>query len=716
MHELKNLPLKRWDVPYLRGESGHSYCARLVSRQGDEASLRQFAMHNGLEWRKLVPEELLAVTLKLPLSEETKTSLLRYTPIRKGTKRYLGDERFAMGEFTFKRRRWCPACIAEAPYGRVWFDLLCIQTCPYHNTPLVNRDTSGSPAPWSWPDYAVSRNNVPLGGPRMPNELRRGGLGHYVLGRLGLEEALSAPLIDGERMSDIIAACEALGSIIKYPNDENAPSWEPDYAETGFPKLAGSLADLAEFFRQYIRTHHPNGLPTLKTERAFIKLQGRLKSTCSFRPKIMRALKEGLEAQGRPEDEAIKDADVEDDRVSFQWCEDQFGIEKNAVRRIAESQGSLSPGSMRLNRLLLQDAHRAVAYARTLISVRAAAAKLYVSKSAIQDLVAEGYLVKRTQVFSHRTGPLFDPVQVDVLKKTVDDLPVTGDLATSCSFHSAVRRKIALPGELAVRVLKGEIAVAGRRPGEQGFQALLLDLNVKHKRPMLQAAKGVLTKAEAAAVLNVRSNTFECMINAGLISPKRKASRLYVFDHDEVAALADRYVRSSDFYSIMNMTRYGFRDLMVVKGVRPLPKTSVSSDTMYVRSDVLAALDLTVDPTIVTDPSLIEFWELLTTAFRSRLPKVRFPARIHHGITKAITSSRACKFSLTHDLEKGLVQVTCGQISRAERITVSLGRPETWGAMIEKVINAGESSEAEYSAQLTARNAEAYRIEKSGIV
>ncbi|KKB08797.1 TniQ family protein [Devosia chinhatensis] len=36
-------------------------------------------------------------------------------------------------------RRWCPACLAEEPYHRVWWDVTTVTACPFHGVELVNR-------------------------------------------------------------------------------------------------------------------------------------------------------------------------------------------------------------------------------------------------------------------------------------------------------------------------------------------------------------------------------------------------------------------------------------------------------------------------------------------------------------------------------------------------------------------------------------------------
>jgi hypothetical protein len=51
-------------------------------------------------------------------------------------------------DFTAGFRRACPACLAEAPYHRVWWDWTFVSSCPFHDCMLAKNCSCGSTLTW----------------------------------------------------------------------------------------------------------------------------------------------------------------------------------------------------------------------------------------------------------------------------------------------------------------------------------------------------------------------------------------------------------------------------------------------------------------------------------------------------------------------------------------------------------------------------------------
>ena len=347
---------------------------------------------------------------------------------------------------------------------------------------------------------------------------------------------MSAPLLDDKPMRHVIMACEAVGLMKKYPTATKAPAWESGAAEIGFPILAGSLADLAEFYRHHIREHNPS-LTSMNLDPALLWSRGRLFRAGALKHHVYKATKAGLEAQHRNPEDRITDAEMDDERVTFESCQHEFGINKIGLPSIARALGYVAPEARRPKSLLRADALKCVAFSKTLVNSREAARRLGVIKDAIESLVRAGFLRKFTMVSTKgRLGALFDPAEIDAIVKRVDELPVNGKLSTSRSFHAAVIQKFDIPGPLAVRILKGEVQVAGRRARHRGFASLLLDVGAENGRPMLQADPRLVTKAEAIILMNFRFKTVDRLIELGKLRPKGKSTNLMVFDRKKVLA------------------------------------------------------------------------------------------------------------------------------------------------------------------------------------
>ena len=66
-------------------------------------------------------------------------SLRRATPVVDPARAVVMGEVFNRRHFSAISKRWCPGCLAEARYHRVWWDIAPITTCPFHGVDLVSR-------------------------------------------------------------------------------------------------------------------------------------------------------------------------------------------------------------------------------------------------------------------------------------------------------------------------------------------------------------------------------------------------------------------------------------------------------------------------------------------------------------------------------------------------------------------------------------------------
>jgi hypothetical protein len=249
------------------------------------------------------------------------------------------------------------------------------------------------------------------------------------------------------------------------------------------------------------------------------------------------------------------------------------------------------------------------------------------------------------------------------------------------------------------------------------FASLLLDVGAENGRPMLQADPRLVTKAEAIILMNFRFKTVDRLIELGKLRPKGKTTNLIVFDRKKVLELSRKYVKSSDVYHALGITTYAFRDLMAAKGIRPLPKSAdtMHSDTLYVRQEVLGALRLDSDPSLPDDPRLMEFWKRLKSAIKSRIPTIHLPERLSSLTTRASTSSRACRFAVTHDLDAGSVSIAFEPATAGRCLSVDLDDRERWPAAIAEIVDIAVNREREFKAASKVRSAVRYRASKDGI-
>lgn len=250
-------PLPAWGTPRL-GEPAHGYLLRLGSMNG-VGSISVLLNSHGLNGRALQPAECLDFALSFPI--EGKEQLVRATPVISQTAVLLMGQQLRRRDWQISLRRFCPACLAENPYHRVWWDLPAFARCPDHDIDILDRDVAGRPLPWWSPSFTHS----PLGGelmrydvPRRPSP--RISVESYILGRLGVSPPISVPMLDCfQGLGQSLAAVELFGRIFLggalrvRPTVDTTPGFElSNVMSAGFQISLGGESALVDVLKDVL--------------------------------------------------------------------------------------------------------------------------------------------------------------------------------------------------------------------------------------------------------------------------------------------------------------------------------------------------------------------------------------------------------------------------------------------------------------------------------
>lgn len=646
--DLRRLPFMRWDLPFERDESLLGWFARTVGQNGDE-SIADFNAANDLSLFSLSPEQALRKTKRLPLSDEALRRMEWATPIRKGGLFVLCGERVRLSDVAITPPRWCPACISEKPYRRVWFDFLSLKCCPYHGDEIVDQDTKGNKLPWYATDFSQNADGTPLGRPGAEGQLKAGTFAHYLLGRLGFEERLPAPVLDRFDLCDVLPVCEVLGKEAKIGTEIKLED-----VEVGFSMIRGTHAELAEALRPLVRR-----IPGFDASTTIKECFGRAYATAGqtfsaeMRTVVVRAMEEAVSAELRPTGSIIAERDVNSRRVTTQEVEDRYGIDASSVAQIARTIGVHR--FKKRKPLIEADIPPILDFVAKLVDRQVAADRLNISEHGMDALIRAGFVRRFVKLrVGEYLGPRFHVPDLDDVLRQLDALPATGNVLTSKPFHAYALAKTGLQhGDLAVKVLKGEVKVAGRKPDVHGFRALVIDTGKMNKRPRVTADPDWLSLAHVQALLNFRKETVWEMMKMGILVPQGNYVRLHAFRREDVNAIQRTYTRSTDICGGLGITKYRLRDLMAEKGVTPLVRSDARSfvDTIYNRAEVMEALDLTEDPAVASDPRLIEFWEQVKAVAKARFPALLFSDRPMAGGQTVGMTTRLSVMPISYDLK-----------------------------------------------------------------
>lgn len=221
LHARGEPPFPSWDDPR-HDEPAHGYLVRLVGLN-DQLSASAVASSFGLNGRDFQPTECLDFAMSFPI--ENKERLLSATPTVNKASVTMFGETFRRRDWSIEKRYFCPGCLAEDAYHRSFWDLVAFRHCPFHNQPLCCVDRSGHAVPWWSPSFEHSPFGHPIAEYRKRASSVRPSIESYTLGRLGVIEKVSIPLLDGlAALGGVFAAVEFAGKLVIGGRREKRPS------------------------------------------------------------------------------------------------------------------------------------------------------------------------------------------------------------------------------------------------------------------------------------------------------------------------------------------------------------------------------------------------------------------------------------------------------------------------------------------------------------
>jgi hypothetical protein len=213
-------------VPELSNEPGHGLLARLAARHR-EPDVHRFARNIGLRFDSVSCGHQIDELARL--AGINSDDLIRSSPRIDTSARivHIGHDRVSLGDWTRKRRRWCPACFADdlhygsedgrsirlVSFHRFWWDIQSVSTCPIHQMPLeancprceASPDWMGIPLHCCACGMSLALNQ------RRPVRIEANPLDHYLVSRLTGKPREPVPYLDDLAVSDVIYQLERLG-------------------------------------------------------------------------------------------------------------------------------------------------------------------------------------------------------------------------------------------------------------------------------------------------------------------------------------------------------------------------------------------------------------------------------------------------------------------------------------------------------------------------
>lgn len=472
--DLRTSPFSRWDVINQVAEPAHGYYARLVAAEG-HTSVTTYSDWIDVRARNISPEHLLGVIEKLPLSADRLTRLRRATPKRNGAKVMLCDEVFRYSDFSYTRRRWCPGCIHEQPFHRVWWDIQPIRCCPFHGVPLVDTCADGRKLHWWWPNFDISPEGEVLGHP-ITTLVSGPTLESYLLGRLGFADKSSAPLLDTCNSGTVFEVCDIIGRLLCNPWSAELPEIPSQATEVGFQALRKDGTHLVEVLRTWIRAQVPDA--TKLRGWTIVFEWGRIQQNALEDRKIATVLKtairKALALEARGFVDPIQSRDFLKDEIGLTELAAKIGVNRKGLPAVVDALGLMPEREWYRAPVKFDpvEADTIEHHVRLMMTRVEAATALGMASQDIQPLVDAGFLRSFSNVIGDGpVGHRFLAVDIeDLLSKIGGAVHI--EHAKAVSFFTYARNSKMRMGDVAVKILTGEIEVIGGKNGKPGFKGL----------------------------------------------------------------------------------------------------------------------------------------------------------------------------------------------------------------------------------------------------
>jgi len=470
MNAMTKLPFSRWRLRPQVAEPAYSYFARLVADEG-HSSVTVYANEIGLNGRNIVPEEMLEALLKLPLSDTEKGTLRAATPLLRGEHYHIGNERLRVRHLSFKTRRYCPNCLAEAPYHRIHWDVVAATHCAVHRVPLAAGGMG-----WWWPHFDMTPKGESMRTPITSTDHRE----------LPFHELLRTRLELGQREVGPFESCD-LGDIIaplrhyaRYKDTDGTlvdplRNELPD-VEAGFALLSMPHEQRVTWFSDWYKAVVPP--ETLlrgffaSTAVATRHHQGRIGN--EIWDGIEQAQYEGFARVGVLGRMYTGGKMNRRDR-NMKEIASEFGVPVKGIRSLIRTLDILPDRVWDKRALVIDEATYAKikAYSDDLITLPETISITGVPAHIFRQLVKQGFAREILGMTTGGTwGPRYLATEVRQLVDRLRSISPTGATAGTRTLNGYARQQGCSEGEILARTLRGELIPAAVDKSRTGLRAL----------------------------------------------------------------------------------------------------------------------------------------------------------------------------------------------------------------------------------------------------
>ena len=629
------LPFSNWSLKPIRGESARGYFLRLVANEG-HYSTTVYGNEIGINGRRLDGEEALSTVLNLPIAEEYKDSLRRFSLTAEGTYFQLAGQTLRQRQVGLTSRRFCRACLAENSFHRSWWDILAFRTCPEHGRDIEDRDSSGQPIGWWWADIGTDTNGNMLGRRAASvRETRQQSLETFILERLGVIDDASGPLLKPYPLHEVIEACEYLSLWLGNELGDFVPPDDLQNFDIGMSALRGTWEDLVEAMRSWFTSRVPQ---VIRREGKMASMgwawnAGRNLGDTSIGLMINRAATEAFRPVGKIGKRRFVSTDEYFAKQALMPLADQLGVRVDALLPLARHLG-IADGRMERWDVTETDAAVVQAALDELVPSSVVSNILGFESWDWQHLVDAGFL---TAFALFGPGMRYRRSDVERLLVEAKEVAAAAEPDTVSVRTFARRHKMPI-GDVLVQVMQGRLAAAHGTSNELGLRSVRIVAPGRRRhasRLPPDIGSTVMTVGEAATFLTLHHEVVTLLVKSGRI--ERAVGGM--LSRASVAQFHSVYANAQHYRAELGCTSAGVERRLRGVGIEYEKIGSVVFNIIVAREAMLRALGLDHEPHSQRD-GVADLWEQFRFAAQKQCPVFIFPEAVPAIGAQIRTASR----------------------------------------------------------------------------
>lgn len=632
----KPLPFASWAAKPGLGEPGHGYFVRLVQEQ-EHVSGRVYAEDlevNGISMR---PAELLGQVLMLSLAEVHKQSLIRWTPAFEPGWFDISGARFRQLQVSYKRRRFCRACLAEAPYHRSWWDITSFSVCPFHSMEIEGNTSAGNVIRWWWPSFDMSADGDRLAVPA-PRTEEQDSYEVYTLQRMGVDfgSRRARPLLDPYKFGEVVDMCGAIGQFLGNPRCETAPARRLTDYRLGYSALSQDEDHLQECFKDWLEREVPLSIRRRGMHNSVgwvVQGADRNYLLADLWPVARVILQRAFARVGHIGRQKTHDKLLPHGSLTMKELRERTGISLSGLGRIIKYLRTDDEQGLPITN---DTVDQVKSFASRAVRLSEAARRLGCSQLCLRALAEKGHirLFERTSLFRQDgRGACVLREDVDGLLAKAASVTPRDTIAVKITLAHFARKNQTSNASVIDRALNGALPPAAPINPARGFRSWMFDDPSRVVRNLGDS----LLFTEAIATLGLDGVDFSAMVAHGVIQTVAMPGGVAV-DRASLRKFDAHFVNARLYKKDLGCSNQGYEAALAALGVKRHFVDVPALTTLHIveRKELEEALGISTEVDSVT----AQLWQTFRKEMVSRRTRFVLPETIGPKGIKAITCTR----------------------------------------------------------------------------